>query len=197
MKNVESSLIEDVNLCELQTHSDERGSLTEIFRAAWSDAPAFVQWNFVRSRAGILRGLHGHVVHADYLILLQGSASIGLKDLRAGSPTENRAAVVRLDEQNMQGLTIPPGVAHGFYFHADSLMIYGVTAYWSKEDELGCRWDDPGLEIEWPVASAEISERDARLPSLEVFRAQIQEGLAAASYSNRASLRKLAIASTT
>ena len=177
MSNVVPQIIEDVTLCPLRTHSDDRGSLTEIFRAAWSDAPTFVQWNFVRSHAGVLRGFHGHIVHADYLILLQGSASIGLKDLRPHSPTENRAALVNLNGQELKGLSIPPGVAHGFYFHADSLMVYGVTDYWAAEDELGCRWDDPELGIDWPTASASISERDAILPPLSVFRKQLQAGL--------------------
>jgi dTDP-4-dehydrorhamnose 3,5-epimerase len=177
MSNVVHQTIEDVTLCPLQTHSDDRGSLTEIFRAAWTGAPPFVQWNFVRSRAGVLRGFHGHIVHADYLILLEGSASIGLKDLRPLSPTENRAGLVNLDGRELKGLTIPPGVAHGFYFHANSLMVYGVTDYWTAEDELGCRWDDPELGIDWPESSADISERDALLPPLSVFRSQIQAGL--------------------
>jgi len=193
MSNIVPQFIQDVILCPLQTHSDDRGSLTEIFRATWSDAPAFVQWNFVRSYAGVLRGIHGHVVHADYLILLQGTATIGLKDLRPHSPTENRAAVVKLDEHELRGLTIPPGVAHGFYFHADSLIVYGVTDYWTAEDELGCRWDDPELGIDWPTASADISPRDALLPPLSVFRKQIQAGLQRA---NPARIRSSEMAST-
>jgi dTDP-4-dehydrorhamnose 3,5-epimerase len=195
MNKVEALPIEDVTLCSFQAHSDDRGFLTEIYRANWVGAPVFVQWNFVRSHAGVLRGFHGHLVHADYLILLQGSASIGLKDLRANSPTEDRALLVNLDGNNPKGLIIPPGVAHGFYFHADSLMVYGVTAYWSAEDELGCRWDDPHLGIDWPMASAVISDRDALLPTLDVFRMQMQEGLRR--YSKPASVRSSAMASTT
>jgi dTDP-4-dehydrorhamnose 3,5-epimerase len=194
MSNAEALSIEDVTLCSLQTHSDDRGSLTETYRASWIGAPVFVQWNFVRSRAGVLRGFHGHLIHADYVILLQGSASIGLKDLRPDSLTENQVALVNFDGNELKGLTIPPGVAHGFYFHADSLLVYGVTAYWSAEDELGCRWDDPELGIDWPTSSAAISDRDALLPTLGVFRKQMQEGLQR--YSKPASARSSAMAST-
>ncbi len=194
MSNVVSRPIEDVLLCSLDTHSDDRGSLTEIFRASWNDAPPFMQWNFVRTQAGVLRGFHGHLIHLDYLILLQGSASIGLKDLRPDSPTENRAALVNLDGDDLKGLTIPAGVAHGFYFHTDSLMVYGVTSYWRVEDELGCRWDDPGVGIDWPVSSAVISERDAALPAFGVFRQQMRDGLGR--YSKPASIRSSKMDST-
>src|SRR3970282_2615067 len=71
---------------ELETHADQRGDLTELFRAEWQSGPAPVQWNFVRSQANVLRGVHVHPRHDDYLIVLQNRMEIGLKDLRRDSP---------------------------------------------------------------------------------------------------------------
>lgn len=155
-----------VALRPLQVHADERGGLAEIFRESWKTGVAPVQWNAVSSVAGVLRGVHVHVVHADYLLLLQGRMSVGLRDLRRGSPTEGLAALLELRGVELSALTIPPGVAHGFFFHEASLHIYAVSEYWNPADELGCHWADPALEIPWPTTSALISERDAALPPL-------------------------------
>lgn len=160
------SLPQGVSLRSLQTHHDERGSLTELFRASWETGIDVVQWNYSESEARVLRGVHVHVKHADYLILLRGYASIGLRDLRIGSPTESMTALVEMQGTKLHALTIPPGVAHGFYFHEPSAHLYAVSEYWDQLDELGCHWADPALEINWPEVAPLISARDAALPSL-------------------------------
>jgi len=160
------SLPQGVSLRSLQTHHDERGSLTELFRASWETGIDVVQWNYTESEARVLRGVHVHVKHADYLILLRGRASIGLRDLRIGSPTESMTALVEMQGTKLHALTIPPGVAHGFYFHEPSAHLYAVSEYWDQLDELGCHWADPALEINWPEVEPLISARDAALPSL-------------------------------
>jgi dTDP-4-dehydrorhamnose 3,5-epimerase len=76
------------------------------------------------------------------------------------------AGTVELGEAHPRAISIPPGVAHGFYFNEDSLHVYAVSHYWRLADELGCRWDDPGLGIAWTHETAHISQRDADLPSL-------------------------------
>ena len=97
------NLPQGVSLRSLQTHHDERGSLTELFRASWDIGIDAVQWNYCESEANVLRGVHMHVKHADYLILLRGRASIGLRDLRPGSPTEGLTALVTLARQPISG----------------------------------------------------------------------------------------------
>lgn len=163
-----------VRLRPLTTHRDPRGGFTELFRLEWDTGIAPIQWNAVSSAAGVLRGVHVHPRHDDYLIVLQGRATIGLRDLRRGSPTEGMVAVVELRGDSMAAITIPHGVAHGFYFHEPSLHVYSVSHYWDPADELGCRWDDPDLGIPWPVATATLSERDAAAPSLKELLAQLE-----------------------
>jgi dTDP-4-dehydrorhamnose 3,5-epimerase len=170
------SLPQGVSLRSLQTHRDERGSLTELFRASWVAGIDVVQWNYSESEARVLRGVHVHVKHADYLILLRGRATIGLRDLRIGSPTESMTALVEMQGTKLHALTIPYGVAHGFYFHEPSAHLYAVSEYWNKQDELGCRWADPELEINWPDVAPLISERDAELPSLRELVESLPHG---------------------
>ncbi|MBA3241835.1 MAG: dTDP-4-dehydrorhamnose 3,5-epimerase family protein [Acidobacteria bacterium] len=159
-----------VSLRALSTHRDRRGSLTELFRAEWETGISPPQWNYAESEARVLRGVHAHFRHSDYLILLRGRSSIGLHDLREGSPTEGLSALVELRGEELSALYIPPGVAHGFYMHEPSIHAYAVSEYWDSADELGCHWADPGLGLRWPDASPLISERDAGLPPLSELK---------------------------
>ena len=80
----------------LEAHADERGVFTELYRLEWETGVAPIQWNAVRSEAGVLRGVHVHIKHDDYLTLPYGRAVVGLRDLRQGSPTEGLSALVEL-----------------------------------------------------------------------------------------------------
>jgi dTDP-4-dehydrorhamnose 3,5-epimerase len=155
-------------------HTDHRGVFTEVFRSEWGLPIDPVQWNLVHSEAGVLRGLHVHPRHDDFLVLVRGRASIGLRDLRQGSPTCGLAAVVDLEGDAMAGIFIPHGVAHGFYFHHPSTHLYAVSHYWDRADEKGCLWSDPALEIPWPMSSAKVSERDANAQSLSDLVAELE-----------------------
>jgi dTDP-4-dehydrorhamnose 3,5-epimerase len=159
---------------DLTPHADDRGTFLELHRLEWETGIAPVQWNAVRTEAGVLRGVHCHWRHDDYLTVVDGVAEVGLCDLRPDMPTYRQAACLRLDAARPQALTIPTGVAHGFYFPEPSLHVYAVSHYWSLDDELGCRWDDPALGIPWPQPGADVSPRDEALPPL----AELERSLA-------------------
>lgn len=162
-----------VGVRPLTPHSDERGSFTEAFRREWDTGLDPVQWNIVSSKQGVLRGVHVHRHHTDILMVAAGCATIGLSDLRVGSPTEGRGTAIRLEGHSPGAIIIPPGVAHGFLFHEPTITIYGVSRYWDVADELGCHWSDPGLGIEWPFTPTLLSERDAGAGSLSDLRAEL------------------------
>jgi dTDP-4-dehydrorhamnose 3,5-epimerase len=171
---VVGSLPHDLRLSPLVPHRDERGTFLELFREEWQPGVHPVQWNAVDSEAGVLRGVHVHPRHDDYLTVIRGSATVGVRDLREGSPTEGAAACVELSAEQPTAISIPHGVAHGFYFNRPSTHIYAVSSYWDPTDELGCRWCDPGLGIPWPQREARISPRDEALPSLEVLLGELR-----------------------
>jgi dTDP-4-dehydrorhamnose 3,5-epimerase len=158
----------------LEAHGDERGTFTELYRLEWETGVTPIQWNAVRSDAGVLRGVHVHIRHDDYLTVPYGRAAVGLRDLRRGSPTENLSRLVELGGDQQAALVIPHGVAHGFYFFEPSLHVYAVTEYWDPNDELACHWADPELQIPWPVQSAQVSERDANGQSLQDLLRQLE-----------------------
>jgi dTDP-4-dehydrorhamnose 3,5-epimerase len=167
------ALPDGATLRPLSTMPDERGALTELYRTEWVPGGPAVQWNFIRSDAGVMRGMRVHPRHDDYLVVLEGFLQIGLRDLRRGGATFGRASLVELRGSGLAVLTIPAGVAHGLYFAEASLVLIGVTRYHDPEDEIACRWDDPALEIPWPVASVRLSPSDASAPPLADMIARV------------------------
>lgn len=168
------SVPHDVRLSPLEPHRDDRGTFTELYREEWGTGVDPVQWNAVHTEAGVLRGVHVHPRHDDYLTVVRGRATVGLRDLREGSPSEGAAACVELCAERPTAISIPHGVAHGFYFHEPSTHIYAVSHYWDMADELGCRWDDPQLGMPWPQREARISPRDEALPPLESLLGELR-----------------------
>ncbi len=172
MSDTRVTAIEGATLRLLTTHGDERGSVTEVWRSSTPSGVVPQQWNVVRSRPGVLRGVHLHRQHGDLLVLVEGSAVVGLHDLRADSPSFRQAEMVELHAGG-QALEIPPGVAHGFCFTEPSIHVYAVSHYFDPADDLGCRFDDPDLQFGWPIAEPRISERDQQLPSLRQLMATL------------------------
>ncbi|WP_162917644.1 dTDP-4-dehydrorhamnose 3,5-epimerase family protein [Dongia deserti] len=138
---------------------------TELYREDWQLDVTPVQWNLVCSRANTLRGVHVHPTHFDYLCVLQGEMLLALRDMRPDSPTYRLAVHQLLSGETPCSATIPPGVAHGFYFACETRYVYAVSHYWNPADELGCRWDDPELGFSWPAHDPSLSARDAGAPS--------------------------------
>lgn len=146
-------------------NADMRGELFEIHRDDWQLAPRPVQWDFVTRRANALQGVHVHCRRWDYVIVLDGQATIGLKDIRCGQPSFGRSMAIEVSGREPTVVTIPPGVAHGIFARTALRYLYGLSVAWSgDDDDLGCRYDDPALAITWPAGAPLVLPRDLALP---------------------------------
>lgn len=155
------------HLHSLPQFDDERGSIAEMFTIRRAPMSSPVQWNLVRSHPGTLRGMHVHLDRADYIVMLSGHMLLGLKDLRGKSPSFGLGMLARIGSERPMAVEIPVGVLHGFYFPEGGIHAYALSAYWEPNTDIGCRWDDPDLGWQWPVANPVVAERDLRIGSLE------------------------------
>jgi dTDP-4-dehydrorhamnose 3,5-epimerase len=114
----------------------------------------------VRSNGNVLRGVHIHPRHADYLLVLSGTMLLGLHDLRPADPLARRHGLVTLTGDTPTTAYIPPGVCHGFWFPEPTTYVQGPSTGWSMNEELGCRYDDPALGLDWPAEAPLLSPRD-------------------------------------
>ncbi|MFW6027657.1 MAG: dTDP-4-dehydrorhamnose 3,5-epimerase [bacterium] len=182
---VTSTAIPDVKLIRPQKHGDHRGFLSETFskhklERALANA-AFVQDNHSMSaRRGTVRGLHFQTpphAQAKLIRVLKGAIWDVAVDLRSGAPTFGTWVGALLSAENWTQLFVPEGFAHGFCtLEPDTEILYKLTDYYAPDYEMGIRWDDPALDIDWPVKAEEaiLSDKDRRLPLLEEVRGRLE-----------------------
>lgn len=167
--NVIRCELEGLLLFEPRVFSDARGFFMETWnrrRYVEAGLPAdFVQDNISASRQGTLRGLHFQNPSAQgkLVSVLQGAVFDVAVDLRQSSSTFGKWHGVELSSENKRQFFVPPGFAHGFLVLSDTAMFhYKCTDFYSPQDELAIRWDDPELGISWPVKVPTVSDKDAK-----------------------------------
>lgn len=173
-------LPEGVGLRALAVRRGRAGTAIDLLDLDRANVVAPVQWNFVVSLADTLRGVHVHPRHSDYLCVLDGTMLLGLHDMRPDSATYRRSSFLTLCGDEPRAVTIPPGVAHGFYFPLVTEYAYAVDRYWDPADELGCMWDDPDLDLAWPAAAPLLSPRDREAMSYSDLKLALAAQLTAA-----------------
>lgn len=175
---IESLAIPEVKLIRPKIFRDERGFFSETWNAkalaAAQIEAEFVQDNHSMSTAkGVVRGLHFQIPpHAQgKLVRVTRGAVVDIAvDIRHGSPTFGQHVSAVLSADNWSQIWVPAGFAHGFCtLEADTEVLYKVTAYYAPESDCGIAFDDPELDIAWPVerAQATLSEKDRRWPRLK------------------------------
>ena len=162
-----------VVLVEADVFGDPRGWFVEVYHqpkfAAAGLKAGFVQDNHSRSVRGTLRGMHLQHPHGQVKLVrvVQGEVFDAVVDVRRGSPTFGRATWAVLSAENRRQLWVPAGFAHGFCVLSETAdFVYKCSDVYSPADERGIRWDDPALDIPWPVQTPIVSARDERLPRL-------------------------------
>jgi dTDP-4-dehydrorhamnose 3,5-epimerase len=92
----------------LTARLDERGRLTEIYRAT-DDEHGFGQAYITTASAGVIKAWHRHRLQWDRWYCVAGAAKVGLFNAATG---ESQAVILAADHPQL--LTIPPGIYHGF-----------------------------------------------------------------------------------
>lgn len=167
--------IPGVVLIERRAAEDHRGVFVELYKGsefASAGIPAsFVQDNYSSSVRWVLRGLHyqkAPKAQGKLITVLQGVIFDAVVDLRPWSPTYGRWTSAILSSANRRMLYVPEGLAHGFCVMSTvSDVVYKTTAEYAPELDAGIRWNDPQLNIRWPVVHPILSHKDANLPLLE------------------------------
>ncbi|EED8241630.1 TPA: dTDP-4-dehydrorhamnose 3,5-epimerase, partial [Salmonella enterica subsp. enterica serovar Aberdeen] len=172
--NVIKTEIPDVLIFEPKVFSDERGFFMEsfnqkVFEEAVGRKIEFVQDNHSKSTKGVLRGLHYQVepyAQGKLVRCIAGEVFDVAVDIRKDSETFGKWVGVNISSENKRQLWIPEGFAHGFLVLSDSAdFLYKTSNYYSPIHERGIVWNDPTININWPINIDKIlSEKDTILP---------------------------------
>ncbi|HMV11949.1 MAG TPA: dTDP-4-dehydrorhamnose 3,5-epimerase [Nitrosomonas sp.] len=169
--------IPDVYLIQPRVFGDERGFFFESynqqqFNAAINRPISFVQANHSRSARHVLRGLHYQIKQPQGKLVrvVSGEVFDVAVDLRKHSATFGQWVGEILSAENKKQLWIPEGFAHGFLVLSESAdFLYQTTDYWAPAFERCILWNDPVLNIQWPIdQSPVLSGKDAQGTSFKL-----------------------------
>ncbi|OGO64034.1 MAG: dTDP-4-dehydrorhamnose 3,5-epimerase [Chloroflexi bacterium RBG_19FT_COMBO_47_9] len=158
----EPSSIPEVVLITPQVFGDDRGFFMETYQAQGFGAAGlpfiYVQDNHSGSQQGTLRGLHYQIRQPQGKIVrvLVGEIYDVVVDLRRSSATFSKWLGIELSAKNKKQIWIPPGFAHGFYVLSEwAEVAYKATDYYAPQWERTLLWNDPALNISWPISEGD------------------------------------------
>lgn len=157
---------------ERPTFPDDRGFFREIFRLNELEAEIgfefkIVQSNHTHSLPNVIRALHAESWNK-LVYPLSGKVFSAVVDIRPESPTFGQYETFYFDKNSHKALFIPKGLANSICVVGDAPAdyLYLVDAYYDGSDKRAIVWNDPDLNIDWPIKDPIISERDRGNPTL-------------------------------
>jgi dTDP-4-dehydrorhamnose 3,5-epimerase len=159
----------------LTPRSDNRGWFARTFCqdefAQIGHTEPWVQMNHsMTHQAGAIRGMHfQHPPYAEIKLVrcIAGRVFDVIVDLRADSTTFGNWFGAELSADNYKMMYIPKGFAHGFQtLTTDCQLLYCHSNYYTPDSEGAVRFDDPRINIQWPLPVTDLSNRDASHPLL-------------------------------
>jgi dTDP-4-dehydrorhamnose 3,5-epimerase len=174
LKVTRSPNLPEIIIIEPDVFGDNRGRFMETYQAQrYLDhgiTGHFVQDNISYSNRGVLRGLHYQLgrPQGKLVWVVQGQIYDVAVDIRKDSPTFGKWESVMLSSENHWQIYIPEGFAHGFCVTSETAVVaYKCTDFYSPKDERGILWNDPSLNIDWPIDDPDLSEKDSSSPTIE------------------------------
>jgi dTDP-4-dehydrorhamnose 3,5-epimerase len=157
---------------KIKKNLDDRGFFMESYKRSEfisnGITDKFIQDNHSRSSKGVMRGLHyqkNPKAQGKLIRVLSGEIFDVAVDIRNGSPTYGKWIGKSLSEDKANMLFVPPGFAHGFCVMSKQADIfYKTTDEYAPEYDSGIIWNDPELNIQWPITNPILSAKDAQLP---------------------------------
>jgi dTDP-4-dehydrorhamnose 3,5-epimerase len=173
---IEKTSIPGLLIIKRPTHRDERGLFREVLRLNEVEKAAgvefkFKQWNHSMSQPNVLRGLHAERWNK-IIYPITGKMFAAIVDIRPKLKTFGKIETFTFDESDYKALFIPKGLANSICVVGNKPVhyFYLVDEYYDEKDTRAIIWNDPDLNIDWPIKNPVISERDKNNPTLrELF----------------------------
>jgi len=161
--------LEGAFVIEPEPFADDRGVFARVFCKQELqnilNGKNIVQINHsLTKQKGAIRGMHFQrppKAEIKMVKCLRGSVFDVMIDLRQGSSTFLKWHGEVLSAENMKMMYVPEGFAHGFQtLEENSELLYFHTEFYSPEHEGRVRYNDPMINISWPLEITDVSERD-------------------------------------
>jgi len=174
------NVFEDVVVFKSKIIYDNRGSFIKDFvnkeMRKISDFKQIKENFYTSSKISVLRGLHfqRHKQQSKIVTCLKGEIFDVVVDLRRNSKNFGKYYSIILSEKNGLGIIIPKGYAHGYLVLQDSIVNYKCDEQFYEEFDDGIKWDDPEINISWPIdrqnSHLTLSNKDKNLQTFASFK---------------------------
>ena len=161
----------DLIIIKNKSYKDKRGYFKELLREN-EIRKKFPFLVMSYSKKNVIRGLHlqQKKTQGKFVTVIKGKIYDVVIDLRKKSKTFGKKYSIILSDKNCKSIYIPEGFAHGFCaLDKDNYVVYSCTNYRDKQSEIGIKFDDKKLNINWPTKSPILSKKDKENPSLIKF----------------------------
>ena len=166
------SEFKDLVIINNTSFKDKRGYFKELLREKkLKKRFPFLVMSF--SKKNVIRGLHLQKKNSQgkFISVIKGKIFDVAVDLRKNSKTYGKYLSTILSEKNSKSIFIPPGFAHGFCALAkENYVVYSCTKYRDEKSEIGIKFNDKDLRINWPTKKPIISDKDKNNLSLKEFK---------------------------
>jgi dTDP-4-dehydrorhamnose 3,5-epimerase len=169
MKN---KLFGGIKIFKSEVFKDIRGSFREVYKKKNIKNKNLIFHCLSISKKNVLRGLHIQTRNsqAKYLTVIKGEIFDVMVDLRKKSKNFGRYFSINLSSKNHCSIYIPEGFAHGFCcLDKENIVYYCSSNYRDKNNEIGILWNDPDINIKWPIKNPILSIKDKKNLSLKEY----------------------------
>ena len=161
----------DLIIIKNKSYKDKRGYFKELLREN-EIRKKFPFLVMSYSKKNVIRGLHlqQRKSQGKFVTVIKGKIYDVVIDLRKKSKTFGKKFSIILSDKNCKSIYVPEGFAHGFCsLDKDNYVVYSCTNYRDKQSEIGIKFDDKKLNINWPTKSPILSRKDRENLSLIKF----------------------------
>ena len=159
---IKKTKIKDLLVFESKNFYDKRGLFRELALEKLIKK-RFIFSGVSKSKRNVLRGLHMQkkFKQGKYVSVLKGKVLDVVVDCRKKSKTFGKHYKIILSEKICKSIFIPPGFIHGFLgLEKENIINYMCTNYRNKNSEIGVKWDDVNLKINWNIKKPILSKKD-------------------------------------
>lgn len=179
---VKNLSLDGVKVIRFGRYPDNRGYFSETFKQSDISKTAeleflkpynFVQTNESFSKAGVAKGLHFQwdPPLGKLLRTISGHMVDMILDIRKNSPTLGKIILYDLPADPSQDynewIWLPPGMAHGSFFTADSLNEYFFTADYNPKAEAGI--SPLAKDLDWSLCEPALKQQFDALKQGEIL----------------------------
>ena len=163
--------IDGVRVTKVTSATDARGSFVKFHPSQeFEDSLDSIAFS-VNPNVGTIRGMHFQVepfAEEKLVTCAQGRIFDVAVDLRPNSETFGMWTSFELSATNALQLYLPKGIAHGFQtLENNTILMYNINGKYKKSYESGFLFNDPYLNIKWPLTIKRISMRDQKFKPLK------------------------------